>query len=270
MTEPRNSPEQNSSEPAEPRRRSRLWTGFGAGVGTGVGIVIGVAVLLLVIAATCMFLFMGRGCMGGDGMMDGGMMSDRGGGDAAGARSAPSDVADGSDTGASSGDMMGGGMGMMGRGGMPDWMMSGEGMMSGNMMRDMRNIRGLLTQHEKIDRRVENIPGGVRTVTTSKDPQVAESIRRHVRQMKQRMEEGQPIRMMDPLFRALFQNREKITLQIEDVPGGVRVTETSDAPQVVKLIRQHAREFVNKVVERGMRGAMGPTPLPEGYPSNEQ
>ncbi len=50
-----------------------------------------------------------------------------------------------------------------------------------------------------------------------------------------------------------------------DIPDGIRVTHTSDDPQVVLLIRQHARRFVGEAAEQGMSRAMRPTPLPEGY-----
>ena len=166
------------------------------------------------------------------------------------------------------------GQGMMGDGGM----MGGGGMMSEEMrkammsrgmgpemMEDMRPIHQLLMQHEKIDRRVENLENGVRTRTVSDDPQIATAIRTHVRQMKDRMEEKKPIRQMDPVFRELFENAEKIDLQIKDIEGGVEVLETSEDPQVVKLIQQHANRAVSEFVERGMQRAMQPTPLPEGY-----
>jgi len=180
------------------------------------------------------------------------------------------------DNGMNDDEMMGDGMmngrGMMGREGMgemmrdmPEWMMSGEMRMDGNMMRDMRVIRGLLMNHEKVRREVEEIPGGVRTVTTSNDPEIARLIRTHVHQMKDRMEEGHAIRHMDPLFRELFEHHEKIEMEIENVPGGGRVTETSDDSKVTSLIRQHARKAVSEFVERGMRRAMQPTPLPDGY-----
>jgi hypothetical protein len=154
------------------------------------------------------------------------------------------------------------GGGMMDR--MPDWMMSG-GMMDPEMMRDMRGIHDLLVQHEKIQRAVEDIPGGVRAVTTSADPEVANQIRAHVWQMKRRIEQGRPIRMMDPLFREIFRRHEQIKLEVVEVQGGAQVTETSDDPQVVLLIRQHARRAVSEFVAGGMRRAMRPTPLPEGY-----
>ncbi|CAN5857204.1 hypothetical protein BH23GEM7_BH23GEM7_25020 [soil metagenome] len=149
--------------------------------------------------------------------------------------------------------------------GMPEWMMSHEGMMGPQMMQQMRVIRRLLVNHEKIERQVEDIPGGVRTITRSDDPEVAELIRTHVRQMKERFEQDMPIRMMDPVFRELFEHRERAHLEYEEIPGGVRVTHTSEDPQVVLLIRQHAHRFVSEAAEQGMRRAMQPTPLPEGY-----
>lgn len=144
-------------------------------------------------------------------------------------------------------------------------MTPGDGMMGPGMMQDVRSVHGLLTSHQKIERRVEDIPGGVRTITTSDDPRVAELIRAHVRQMKDRYARGQPIRMMDPVFRELFRNRHKASLEFQDIPGGIRVTHTSDDPQVVLLIRQHARRFVSEAAKEGMSRAMRPTLLPEGY-----
>lgn len=164
----------------------------------------------------------------------------------------------------SSSGMMGGGMPMMGMRRMMQGGMMGGGMMGGGMQ-DMRSIRGLLASHESIERRVEDLPNGVRTFTTSSDPRVAALIRTHVRQMRDRFERGQPIRSMDPLFRELFERRDKARLEISDIPGGVEVLHTSSDPQVVLLIRQHARHFVSRAVEQGMSAAMGPTPLPEGY-----
>lgn len=96
--------------------------------------------------------------------------------------------------------------GMMGRGmmeHMPDWMMSGGGKMDSEMMRDMGPIHDLL-MHQKIQRNVEEIPNGIRAVTTSADPEIAKLIRTHVSQMKSRIEDGRPIRVMDPLFREIF------------------------------------------------------------------
>lgn len=150
---------------------------------------------------------------------------------------------------------------------MPEWMMS-TGSMDPQMMRDMPVIHSLLTNHEKIQRQVDDIPGGVRTVTISKDPEIASLIQTHVWQMKDRVEEGRPIRMMDPVFREIFRNHGKIEMSIENIPGGVRITETSEDPQVVLLIRQHAHRAVSEFVRYGMERARQPTELPPGYRRN--
>ncbi|MBW3563670.1 MAG: hypothetical protein KY459_02990 [Acidobacteria bacterium] len=163
-------------------------------------------------------------------------------------------------------DREGGGM-MASDASMPDWMMSGEmgGGMGSGMMEDMQSIHTLLVNHESIEREVTDVPDGVVTVTRSDDPEITAAIRRHVHQMKERVEEGQPIRMMDPVFRELFENHGKLRMEIEEIPGGVRVRETSDDPQIVLLIRQHAHRAVSEFVDEGMSRAMRSTPLPEGY-----
>lgn len=161
------------------------------------------------------------------------------------------------------GGMMQGDMPMMRN--MSEGMMSHMGMTGPGMMQDMGSIHGLLMSHGKIERRVEDIPNGVRTLTTSGDPQIAELIRTHVRQMKARYDRDQPIRMMDPVFRELFKHRDRASLAYDDIPGGIRVTHTSEDPNVVLLIRQHARRFVSEAAEKGMSRAMRPTPLPQGY-----
>jgi len=130
------------------------------------------------------------------------------------------------------------------------------GMMEGGMMKDMMPIRSLLMNHDAITRTVQDIPGGVRTVTTSKDPETAKTIRAHVWAMKARLAKNKPIRQMDPLFRQIFLHHGEIALQIQDVPGGVRTVETSKNPQATLLIRQHARAAVSEFVKYGMPRAM--------------
>lgn len=174
---------------------------------------------------------------------------------------------------ARSGMMQGG---MMGQGMMTDShmmrrRMNDTSMMKGmgpGMMEDMHTIHSLLENHGKIERRVKNIKNGVETWTESDDPEIAKTIKEHVWQMKQRMEESRSIRQMDPLFRELFKHHNEIKIQIEETKKGTHVIETSGNPEVVKLIQQHART-VSKFSEQGMQGAMQPTPLPEGYENKE-
>jgi len=122
----------------------------------------------------------------------------------------------------------------------------------------------LLEHHKSVRRTVKQIPGGVETVTTSDEPEIADLIRSHVNQMKQRLENGEPIHAFDPLFQEIFQRHEDITFSVELIEGGARVRETSDDPQVVKLIRQHATRAVSEFAKRGPARASTPTPLPDG------
>jgi hypothetical protein len=167
----------------------------------------------------------------------------------------------------------GGGDGMMGDGmgdsimdgEMPDWMMSDGGMMGEGMMEDMRVIHALLTNHDRISRDVDDISAGIRARTTSDDAEIGELIGTHVGQMKARVDGGEAIRHMDPLFREIFEHHDEIEMEVERVDGGVLVVETSVDPQVELLIRQHAHRAVSEFVADGMARAMEPTPLPLGY-----
>ena len=133
-------------------------------------------------------------------------------------------------------------------------------------MRQARDVfHELLSRHDAIKREVENIPGGVRTVTTSDDPNIAALIQLHVRQMVARFDAGMPVRKWDPVFSELHKHYDKVNLTFEDIPGGLRVVETSEDPQVTLLIRQHAHRGVSEFVERGFDRAHEETPLPEGY-----
>jgi hypothetical protein len=75
------------------------------------------------------------------------------------------------------------------------------------------------------------------------------------------LENGGRIHQWDPLFKALFDNAEKIELTYEDLEDGIRVRETSTDPEVVELIRAHA-EKVNDFVARGREAMHEATPLP--------
>lgn len=137
--------------------------------------------------------------------------------------------------------------------------------MGGGMPQFMRLIHDLLDNHLKIRRDVREIPGGVLTTTTSDDAKVTAMIRAHVRQMKERVEQGQPVRMWDPLFVELFRHYDKVRTQVEEIEGGVSVTQTSDDPDVTRLIRQHATRGVSEFVAEGWDRVHERTPLPAGY-----
>jgi len=113
----------------------------------------------------------------------------------------------------------------------------------------------LLQNHDKITRTVKELPDGVETLTESDVPLIAAKIKEHVQWMEYRIENTNPIRMRDPLFAELFKHTDKIKIVRNEIAEGVKVTETSDDPSVVKLIQAHAK-VVSGFVERGFAEAM--------------
>ena len=58
---------------------------------------------------------------------------------------------------------------------------------------DMDLVHEMLMNHTRIKRTVTNLPNGIKTVTESDDPQVAQSIKAHVASMSQRLKDGREI-----------------------------------------------------------------------------
>jgi hypothetical protein len=148
-------------------------------------------------------------------------------------------------------NMHGMGAGMMGMG--PGMM----GMHGGSAtMEERRDIHELLFNHESIKRSVTNLPDGIRTVTESDDPQLAETIKTHVAQMGQRVEEGRDpdLPMETPALRSIFRNKDKIKSAYEVTEKGVIVVQTSTDALAVKALQDHAAE-VSDLARRGMVAA---------------
>lgn len=139
---------------------------------------------------------------------------------------------------------------------------------AGSMAEARDTFHALLADHDKIHRAVEEIEGGVATTTLSDDPAIAKTIRVHVRQMQERVANGDGLRHWDPLFVEVFKHHDEIAMAIEDVPGGVVVRETSQNPDVTKLIRAHAKA-VSEFAQRGFDRAHEASPIPDGYPTPE-
>lgn len=147
------------------------------------------------------------------------------------------------------GGMCGADHGMMGPGGVHGM---GPG---GGHGADMMGIHSLFASRDQIRRTVTQIPGGVRATTESDNPAVVTQLREHVQSMYARLEDKQPINDGDPLFAAIFESADKIHVQMEDTPKGITVTETSEDPAVVSLIRRHA-DVVSLFLENGMQEMM--------------
>lgn len=130
----------------------------------------------------------------------------------------------------------------------------GKGMMMGGMdgrPEDMQTIHMLFENNTKITRNVRNIKNGVEALTESDDPKIQAKIAEHAYAMKKRLENRQPIRQWDPLFVALFENADKIKLEVVQTKKGVKIIETSNDPYVVKLIQSHAAG-VSEFAKEGM------------------
>jgi hypothetical protein len=108
----------------------------------------------------------------------------------------------------------------------------------------------MLANRHAIRRRVTNLPDGVETLTETDNERLRNVLIEHVDAMYARLEDGRPIHQRDPLFAELFRHREQIEMNMELTELGIKVTETSDDPHVVKLIQSHA-EVVSLFLENG-------------------
>lgn len=145
------------------------------------------------------------------------------------------------------------------RGGMQSMRHGGQG--RGAVMPDAMQ---LLHNHASLQRTVEEIPNGVKTITTTSDPQVLALLRRHPREMYAFYEAGGSVRPRDPMFAELSRVADKVIMEFRDIENGIETIATSDDPEVVKLIRAHAAK-VTEFVKRGHEALMEGAPLPEDY-----
>jgi len=140
--------------------------------------------------------------------------------------------------------MMGMGPGMMG--------MHGGSATAG----EHSDIRELFFNHDRIKRTVTNLPNGIRTVTESDDPQLAEVIKKHVAEMGKRVDEGRDpgLPIETPALHAIFRHKDKIKSTYEVTEKGIIVVQTSTDATAVKVLQQHAAE-VSGLAQRGMIAA---------------
>jgi len=127
---------------------------------------------------------------------------------------------------------------------------------------DMGLVHDLTRNHTKIKRTVTNLPNGIRTVTESDDPQVAQTIKAHVASMSARLEDGREFNLFSKTLPVLFENRDKIQSKVEMTDKGTIVTRTSTQVHVVQALQAHAAEVTELALEgpiameRGMMSRM--------------
>jgi predicted RNA-binding Zn ribbon-like protein len=120
---------------------------------------------------------------------------------------------------------------------------------------DMGRVHDMFANHESIKRTVANLPDGIRTVTESDDPEVAQAIKAHVASMEQRLKDGRHFNLFSPTIPVLFESKDKIMTAVEVTAKGVRLVQTSDDPKVVTALQQHAEE-VSELARDGMVAMM--------------
>jgi hypothetical protein len=142
--------------------------------------------------------------------------------------------------------------------GMGHGMGTGHGMMSAGpnsaTAAEIGDIHELLDNHDRITRKVVNLPYGIRTITESEDPRIARTIKVHVANMGERVSAGKDPRLPieSPALRAIFKNKDKIKTTYETTDKGVIVVQTSGDPETVAVLQKHASE-VSELVRGGMR-----------------
>jgi hypothetical protein len=127
---------------------------------------------------------------------------------------------------------------------------------------DMQVFHQLVDNRDKITRTVTPRSDGVESLTESDDAAIAKLIQTHVDAMAARVKEARPIHQRDPLFAEVFKHADKIAMQIEQTPKGVRVIERSTDPYAVKLIQAHA-EVVSLFLKNGHEEMMKNHAVPE-------
>ena len=137
---------------------------------------------------------------------------------------------------------------------------------TGHDMANMPGLRGLdatpqetaelavmFNNFQLIDRTVENLPNGIRTVTHSADDDVMDALVSHVTGMIGRVEDGRDpqIFIQSPTLDIFFMKGDRIETDIEVSEEGIVVVQTSDDPEMIQALQVHAAE-VTAMADRGM------------------
>lgn len=146
----------------------------------------------------------------------------------------------------------------------------GQGMMHGptgmltrqdaNSATDMGLVMDLVHNNTKIKRSVTKLPDGIKTVTESDDPKVAQDIKAHVASMSGRLKDGKEFNIFSTTLPVIFDNAKNIKSVVEMTDKGAVVTRTSTDAKVVAALQAHAGEVTELVQE-------GPTAFHRGLSS---
>jgi len=109
-------------------------------------------------------------------------------------------------------------------------------------------------------RKMEVVPGGVRTITESDAPDLTAQLQAHVASMYAHLDQRAEVSCMSSSLPALFRDSRLYRRSLTNTAKGVAVVETSDDPRISAAIRSHAAEvteFVDDGMPAMMAGMMG-------------
>lgn len=162
------------------------------------------------------------------------------------------------------GGLLGVGYVLRGIVGAPSGHASGPGMMGPGMGSatgmDMSTYMEMFNRHGELRRRVEDIPGGVRTTTESDSPDLVAQLQGHVSTMYTHLAEGAEVTCMSQSLPTLFRRAPDYQRHISFTATGIVAVETAGDPVLTAAIRAHAREvsgFVTDGMPAMMRQMMG-------------
>lgn len=106
---------------------------------------------------------------------------------------------------------------------------------------------------QSITRTVENLPNGIRTVTSSTNPDVMAALVSHVVGMIDRVEakDDPQIMIQSPTLDIFFERAERLETTVDVTDDAIVVLQTSTDPQLVEAMHKHAAE-VSDMALRGM------------------
>lgn len=111
-------------------------------------------------------------------------------------------------------------------------------------------IHSLFDNHSKVVRQVELTVSGYVSRTTSGDPRIAKTLKSHVKQMKDRLNDGYGVRRWDPAFNEFVNHYRNMDIKIRELSDGVEVTVTGKTREAARVAVNHAG-IVSKFVKNG-------------------
>lgn len=128
-------------------------------------------------------------------------------------------------------------------------------------LQDQALFKELLREHGNLKRQTLQIEDGIISTTTANTPELVKILQDHVAGMEKRFGMDRAIRSWDPLFAALFEYKDQITMAYRNIENGIEATITTDNPKLLELIQCHDQTlhgFIDEGFEAGGRESPKP------------